>query len=161
VLVRSPATPLQFWAVLTVAEFVASDPARTMQARYVMEHMVATLKKDPAWISAWEQRVRQTTGAVISMQNAATQTALRAARNANDTLSRLNHPNPGVGRPADRTGSRVNTILGTRDVCDAIGRCKNVSNDAETVFIDHGGNVAPGRAGGAPPDNSGVWSQMR
>ena len=34
------------------------------------------------------------------------------------------------------------------------------SNDAETVFMDHSGTVAPGRAGGAPPDNTGVWAQM-
>jgi hypothetical protein len=160
VLVQSPSSPLQFWAVFTVAGFKTSDPARAMEARFIMEHMVATLKRDPAWERAWEQRVRQVTGSVISMQNAATQASLRAARNAADTLARLNHPNAGVSRPAERPGSRVNTVLGTRDVCDAIGRCKTVSNDAETVFMDHSGNVARGRAGGAPPDNTGVWAPM-
>jgi hypothetical protein len=160
VLVQSPTSPLQFWAVFTVAGFTTSDPSRAMEARFVMEHMVATLKRDPAWERNWEQRVRQLTGSVISMQNAATQASLRASRNASDALSRLNHPNAGVSRPAERTGSRVNTVLGTREVCDAIGRCKTVSNDAETVFMDHSGNVAPGRAGGAPPDSTGVWAQM-
>jgi hypothetical protein len=83
----------------------------------------------------------------------------RAARSASDDLARLNHPNAGVNvRPGSTQSSSTNTILGTRDVCDAIGRCKTVSNDADTFFMDHSGNVQPGRAGGAPPDNSGVWS---
>jgi hypothetical protein len=161
VLVQSPASPMQFWAVLSVSGFLATDPARAIEARYVMEHMVATMKKDPAWVQAWEQRVRQVTGAVISMQNATTAEHLRAARNASDALARLNHPNPGVSHPGGRRDSNVNSVLGTRHVCDAIGRCDTVSDDHESVFIDHSGRIAAGRAGGAPPDNSGVWSEMR
>jgi hypothetical protein len=161
VLAQASNAPMQYWAVLNVAEFLASDAARAMEARYVLEHMVATLAKNPEWVRAWEARVRQVTGAVISMQNAETAAHLRAARNASDTLSRLNRPNPGVSRPRERAGSSVNTTLGTRHVCDAIGRCQTVSNDSDTVFIDHSGRVASGRAGGAPPDNTGVWAQMQ
>lgn len=64
----------------------------------------------------------------------------------------------GVGSRSEPKSSSVNTTLGTKEVCDAIGRCKSVSNDYDTLYMDHSGNVVPGRAGGAPPDNSGVWS---
>lgn len=154
------AGPTQAWFVQSVAVFLSADPMRSMQARYIMEHMMATAKADPQWLQAFEQRVLAKTGAVIKMQNAALQAQLSAAQSASTTLSRLNHPNPGVNvRPGERRPTSVNTILGTKDVCDAIGRCKNVSNDSETHFMDPSGNTRPGRAGGAPPDNSGVWSQ--
>jgi excinuclease UvrABC ATPase subunit len=124
-----------------------------------MEHMLGTFRANPRWEQAYEQRIKEVTGAVISMQNAATQVQLNAAQRASDDLARLNHPNAGVNvRPGSTRSSSVNTTLGTRDVCDALGRCATVSNDAETIFMDHSGNVRAGRAGGAPPDNSGVWS---
>jgi hypothetical protein len=101
------------------------------------------------------------TGAVISMQNAATQAALRASRQQNETLARLNHPNtfvPTSGVPKD--SGAVNTILGTQHMCDAIGRCATVSIGDGNTFIDHSGTVRNGPASGGPPDNTGVWSPM-
>jgi len=155
----SASGPTQVWGVQGVGVFLSADPMRSMQARYILEHMLATKQNEPQWEQAYEQRVVQLTGAVISMQNAALQAQMSAARSASDTLSRLNHPNAGVNvRPGERRASSVNTTLGTRDVCDAVGRCKSVSNDADSYFMDHSGNVVAGRAGGAPPDNSGVWS---
>jgi hypothetical protein len=157
VLGSSASGPIQVWGVFKVSGFVSSDPMRSMEARYVMEHLLGTFKLDPRWEQAYEQHTREVTGAVISMQNAATEVNLNAARRASDTLSQLNHPNGGV---TVRPGSLRPTSNGNRDVCDAIGRCQNVSDDGEPRFIDHSGNVRAGRAGGAPPDNSGVWSPM-
>ena len=126
---------------------------------YITEHMLATLATDPAWEQAFAEKNRRITGAYISMQNASQEVQNSAARSASNDLARLNHPNAGVSvRPGSTRSSGTNTILGTRDVCDAIGRCKTVSNDAESLFMDHSGNVVAGRAGGAPPDNTGVWS---
>jgi hypothetical protein len=158
--------PTQVWMVYKVAGFRSTDPMRSMQARYIMEHMMATLTPDPAWTRALEQKVTRITGAVMSMQNAATQSQLAASRRQNETLAMLNHPNTFVPRSSSSSGSSsgsgssngVNTILGTKDVCDALGRCKNVSNDADSLFMDHSGNVRAGGPGGAPPDNTGVWS---
>jgi len=159
VLATAPNNAVQVWGVFKLAGFVSTDPMQSMRARYITEHMVATMKADPAWERALEDRTRKITGSFISMQNAAMEMQNRAARSASDDLARLNHPNAGVNvRPGSTQSSSTNTILGTRDVCDAIGRCKTVSNDADTFFMDHSGNVQPGRAGGAPPDNSGVWS---
>ncbi len=159
VLGSSRGGPVQAWFVYKLAGFRSADPLRSMQARYIMEHMLATVTPNQAWTDALDRRTLQVTGAVISMQNAATQAHLAASRRQNDTLARLNHPNPGVNvRPGERRPTSVNSILGTKDVCDAIGRCKTVSTDSESAFMDHSGNVREGRAGGAPPDNSGVWS---
>lgn len=161
VLVDSPTGNgvIQNWAVMSVATLVSNDPRRTLEGRYVLEQMLATEKLDSAWERAFEQRVIAATGSVLSMQNAALSQQLAASRQANETLSRLNHPNPGVKvRPGERKATSVNTTLGTKDVCDAMGRCGKVSTDWESAFIDHSGNVRQGRAGGAPPDNTGVWS---
>ncbi len=156
----SKAGPIQVWMVYRVAGFQSTDPLRTMVARYVMEHMLATVRLDPRWNAAVEDRARRLTGMVISMQNAATQAALAASRQQNETLARLNHPNPGVPRRTAGGGSSsgVNTILGTRHVCDAIGRCQTVPIGDGNVFVDHSGNFRTGPASGGPPDNSGVWS---
>src|SRR5262249_18651210 len=64
--------PIQFWAVFKVAGFVSADPLKTMVARYVMEHMLASATLDPKWNAALEQKSQRITGAVISMQNAST-----------------------------------------------------------------------------------------
>ena len=158
-LVSSGNNAVQVWAILKLAGFVSADPMRSMQARYIMEHMVATLTTDPAWEQAFAETNRRVTGAYISMQNATQQVRNNAARDASNDLSRLNHPNAGVNvRPGSTRSSGTNTILGTRDVCDAIGRCKTVANDADSFFMDHSGNVRAGAAGGGPPDNSGIWS---
>jgi PDZ domain len=150
---------VQVWAVLKLAGFVSADPMQSMPARYIMEHMLATLTTDPAWERAFAETNRRVTGAYISMQNASQQVQNNAARDASNDLARLNHPNAGVSvRPGSTRSSSTNTVLGTRDVCDAIGRCKTVSNDADSFFMDHSGNVRAGGAGGGPPDNSGVWS---
>jgi hypothetical protein len=150
---------IQIWGVLKLAGFVSTDPMQSMRARYITEHMLATMQSDPAWDKALEEQTRRITGAYISMANATAQLQNNAARSASNDLARLNHPNAGVSvRPGSTRSSSTNTTLGTRDVCDAIGRCKTVSNDADTFFMDHSGNVVAGRAGGAPPDNSGVWS---
>jgi hypothetical protein len=149
------------WGVITLAGFVSADPMQSMQARVITEHMMATMKADPAWSRNFEEVNRRVTGNYISMQNATMDLQNSASRSASNDLSRLNHPNAGVpSRTSSTSDSRnsTNTIMGTRDVCDAIGRCKTVSNDAESIFMDHSGNAVPGKAGGAPPDNSGVWS---
>lgn len=159
VLASSGNNSIQIWAVFKLAGFVSTDPMQSMRARYITEHMLATMQPDPAWDKKLEDQTRRVTGAYISMANAAQQMQNNAARSASDDLARLNHPNAGVNvRPGSTRSSSTNTTLGTRDVCDAIGRCKTVSNDADTFFMDHSGNVVAGRAGGAPPDNSGVWS---
>ena len=133
-----------------------------MQARYVMNHMMATWTISKSWEEAYQRKIKDVTGRVIAMQNAlAAQVQRNAAQSASNDLARLNHPNQGVNvRPGERKSSSVNTTLGTKEVCDALGRCKNVSNDYDTYYMDHSGNVSPARPGGAPPDNSGVWSPM-
>jgi len=150
--------PMQPWGVLKVSGFTALDPARAIQARYVMEHMVHSMQVDPAWQRNYAKRIRDVTGSTIAMQNAVTAQVQRRSAENDAMLARLNNPNAGVAQREEREGSSVNSTLGTKDVCDAIGRCQNVSNDHDDYFMDHGGNVAVGRAGGAPPDDSGVWT---
>jgi hypothetical protein len=158
-LAGSNRAPIQAWGVLRVGVFMSTDQSQAILARYVLESMLSTFKLDPSWQQQWERRVAQVTGGVISTQNAATQQALQSARNASDTLARLNRPNEGV---ATRRDAKVGDIIrNERHVCDAIGRCETVSRDHETVWIDHSGRTAAGRAGGAPPDNSGVWAIMK
>lgn len=157
--------PIQVWGVYRLVGFQSSDPLHTMEARYIMEHLLATLTVDPQWQAELERKTVQLTGAVIQMQNAAVQSALAASRQQNETLSRMNHPNAGVpsrssaGIGGSRSGRDVNTTLGTAHVCDAIGRCASVSNTADSYYMDHSGNVRAGSAG-SPPDNSGVWSRL-
>src|SRR5262249_49645562 len=160
VLATSASGPIQGWGVYRLAGFTSADPSRSMLARYVMEHMMATWKVDPAWEQAYQRRINDVTGRVIAMQNAlAAQAQRSSAQSASSTLGQLNHPNPGVQvRPGERKPTSVNTTLGTKTVCDAIGRCQSVSTSNDAYFMDHSGNVRAGRAGGAPPDNSGVWS---
>ena len=152
--------PIQIWGVYKLSGFLSSDPMQSMKARYIMEHMMATWTINPSWEQAFQRKIKDVTGHVIAMQNAlAAQVQRNAAQNASNDLTRLNHPNQGVKvRPGERPSSSVNSILGTKEVCDAIGRCKSVSTDYETLYMDHSGNVSPARPGGAPPDNSGVWS---
>lgn len=158
--------PIQIWGVYRLVGFQSSDPLHTMEARYIMEHLLATLSIDPQWQAELERKTIQLTGAVIQMQNAATQSALAASRQQNETLSRMNHPNAGVpSRSSPRigggssSGRDVNTTLGTAHVCDGIGRCATVSNTADSFYMDHSGNVRAGSAG-SPPDNTGVWSRL-
>lgn len=157
--------PIQIWGVYRLVGFQSSDPLHTMEARYIMEHLLATLSIDSQWQAELERKTIQLTGAVIQMQNAATQSALAASRQQNETLSRMNHPNAGVPSRSSasiggsKSGRDVNTTLGTAHVCDAIGRCTTVSNTADSYYMDHSGNVRAGSAG-SPPDNSGVWSRL-
>jgi hypothetical protein len=157
VLMSARSGGIQGWTVFKVSGFVSSDPMRSMQARYIMEHMLASAKLDPQWERAYEDRVRRRTGSVISTQNAALQVQLNAARRASDDLARLNHPND--FRPGSSRSGGSNTS-GNTDMCTAIGRRANVSNTSGPVFMDHSGNVREGRADGSPPDNSGVYSPM-
>lgn len=155
--------PIQVWTVYRVAGFSA-DPLNSMEARLVMEHMMSTLVIDSAWQTALDQRTMKITGAVISMQNAATQSALAASRQQNETLARLNRPNTfspsrsGTGAGTSSGSSRSSN--GNVRLCDAIGRCKTVSDVADSYYMDHSGNVRPGSAGGGPPDNTGVWARL-
>jgi hypothetical protein len=157
--------PIQVWGVYRLVGFQSSDPLHTMEARYIMEHLLATLEVDPHWQAELDRKTMQLTGAVIQMQNAAVQSALAASRQQNETLSRMNHPNAGVpsrsstGIGGSSSGRGVNTTLGTAHVCDAIGRCATVSNTADSYYMDHSGSVRAGSAG-SPPDNSGVWSRL-
>ena len=151
---------VQVWSILKVYGFICSDPLKSMQARYVMEHMAATFNVDPGWNWAYEQRVRQITGSIISMQNASLQASLAASRQAQQTLSRLNHPNEGVHvRPGE---VKIASPARGSDyyVSDALGRSGYVSGTADSYFMDHSGNISAGRAGGLPPDNTGVWSPV-
>lgn len=157
VLVRDQRSGMQAWVVYKVAGFVSADPLRSMQARYIMERMLASAKLDPQWEQSFNDMVRRKTGSVIAMQNAAFAAQQGAARGAADALARLNHPNAGVTRSSS---PRLANSSGNRDVCDALGRCKNVSDDGAILFIDRNGNTREGRAGGAPPDNTGVWSRL-
>ncbi len=157
--------PIQIWSIYHVAGFLSADPLRTMEARLAMEHMMATLVIDPAWQAELERRTMQVTGAVISMQNAATQSALAASRQQNETLARLNHPNTfSPSRPASgasgSNGSSRYSSSGNARVCDAIGRCASVTDSGDTYYMDHSGNVRAGSSAGGPPDNSGVWSRL-
>jgi hypothetical protein len=155
-----PRNPILSWIVYKLSGFIRSDPMKTMQARYIMDHMMATWIFNPRWDEALNRKVNDVTGRAIGVRIAMAAQVLRnSARNASNDLARLNHPNQGVNvRPGERKSSSVNTILGTKEVCDAIGRCKNVSNDYNEIYMDHSGNTRPGRPGGGPPDNSGVWS---
>jgi len=132
-----------------------------MLGRYVMEHTMETWAVDPEWERAYQRRINDVTGQVIGMHNALSAQPRRfSAQSASSTLGQLNHPNPGVHvRPGERRPTSINTTLGTKQVCDAIGRCQSVSTSNDAYFMDHSGNVRVGRAGGAPPDNSGVWPQ--
>lgn len=160
VLASSPSGPIQGWGVYKLSGFVSTDPLRSMQARYIMDHMMATFTPSPGWEQAYNRKVHDVAGRAMAMSNAlVAQVRRNAAQNASNDLARLNHPNQGVNvRPGERRSSSVNTILGTKEVCDAIGRCQNVSTDHDTYYLDHSGNAVPGSAGGGPPDNSGVWS---
>ncbi len=162
VLVSSQSGPIQGWAVYKLSGFMSTDPLRSLQARYVMNHMMATWTVSKSWDEAYKRKIKDVTGRAMAMQNAiAAQVRRNAAQSASGDLSRLNHPNKGVNvRPGERRSGSVNTILGTKEVCDALGRCKSVSNDYDSYYMDHSGNVSPARPGGAPPDNSGVWSPM-
>ncbi len=162
VLISSQTGPIQLWAVYKLSGFLSTDPTRSLQARYVMNHALATWTVSKKWEEAYERKSKDVMGRALAMQNALTaQIQRNAARNSSNDLARLNHPNKGVNvRPGERKSSSVNTILGTKEVCDALGRCKNVSNDYDTYYMDHSGNVSPARPGGEPPDNSGVWSPM-
>ena len=151
---------VQVWSILKVHAFLCSDAMKSMQARYVMEHMAGSFKVDSQWNANYEQRVRQITGSIISMQNASLQASLAASRQAQQTLSRLNHPNEGVHvRPGD---VKIASPARGSDyyVSDALGRSGYVSGAADSYFMDHSGNISAGRAGGLPPDNTGVWSPV-
>jgi len=162
VLVSSSTGPIQLWAVYKLSGFLSSDPTSSMQARYIMNHILATWTVSKSWEEAYKRKSKDVMGRALAMQNALTaQIQRNAAQSASNDLARLNHPNQGVHvRPGERPSSSVNTTLGTKEVCDALGRCKSVSNDYDTYFMDHSGNVSPARPGGAPPDNSGTWSPM-
>ena len=116
---------------------------QTMQARFIMDHVGATFASDPAWEQAFEKKVREATGAAVSMKEAAAQLQRTAGKNALNDLVMLNQ-------------SKQNVPATT--VCDAIGRCKKVAASATSYFMDPRGNVKAGLPGGGPPDASGTWS---
>jgi len=155
----SRSAPIQPWVVMQMAGFRVADARQATLARYVMDRMAATLRIAEAWQQAYRQRIQDVTGATMAMQNAvAADSRRRSSANAETSLSRLNHPNAGVPRRAEGKTSSVNPVLGTKTVCDSIGRCQSVSTSMDSVYIDHSGRAAAGRAGGGPPDNSGVWT---
>jgi hypothetical protein len=166
-----PPTPggVQIWGVYKLAGYTVSDPSAHEMARYVMNKMLASLVIDKAWEAQYQRKVQDTTGNIIRMQNALTQEVLRRAKqDADESLARLNHPNPGVqglGRNKDSddrlSKQRSETILGQKRVCDDIGRCETVDSSHDHYWMDHSGRTVPGPASGGPPDNSGVWRRAQ
>ena len=71
--------PIQIWGVYRVAGFQSADPLHSMEARYIMEHLLATFVIDQRWQDDLDRRTMQLTGSVMSMQNAATE-AIRTRR---------------------------------------------------------------------------------
>jgi hypothetical protein len=147
------------WFIPSLGVFLSADPLRSMETRYVMEHMLGTMKVDPTWQKALDDRIIAKTGSIISSQNAQFAAQQASARNASSTLSRMNHPNEGV-RTRSGSSSPASISRDSERMCDAIGRCQSVVSDGRPMYMDHSGRVAPGPAGGGPPDNSGVWAQI-
>jgi hypothetical protein len=170
-LLISPPNPagVHGWAVYKLAGYTVADPTAHELARYVMYKMLASLTIDKTWEAQYQRKVQDTTGNVIRMQNALTQEVLRRAKqDADESLARLNHPNPGVQGLGRNKGSddrlskqRSETILGQKRVCDDLGRCESVDNSHDHYWMDHSGRTVPGPASGGPPDNSGVWRRAQ
>ena len=124
-----------------------------MQARYIMNHVMTTWTVSNKWEEAYKRKSKDVMGRALTMQNALTaQIQRKAAKSALISLARLQSPQSGSQCAAWITKIKQRQYdswdKGSRD---ALGRFKHVSNDYDTYYMYHSGNVSPARPGGAPP----------
>jgi hypothetical protein len=158
---------VSMWFVYQLSGFMARDARQAPFAKQVLSTMLASLRMNRDWEARNAQAAGQHAQAMMRMNDAFTQATLQRARqqSAQGLAGGWNHPNtanlPKINRDPNVARNQDIANRGTRRVCDNLGTCTTVDNAWESVWRDHSGNVVRGSGTGAPPDNSGVWTQMK
>ncbi len=170
-----PGAPLTLWLIYRIAGYVAT-PQESGLAANAMQTLLATFRMNPAWQQQFAQQTNDVAGNFINESNAVTQASVdwtnqmesamasqNAAWQANynattNAISQTNNAITGAGSSASGSGNGhdYNAQLGTKQVCDDLGRCQTVDadSDSETWYSDCAGNFVPGSPSGDPPPAS-------
>jgi hypothetical protein len=171
--------PVSMWVVYRIAGFLAAKQ-ESADAGQAMHRMLETFQMDQGWLQRFAQQCNDVAGNVIRESNAVTQATIARAKeqdaqaqsnfdawkkrsDANfNAIERTNRAITGAtGARSDENGHDINPQLGTKTVCDDLGRCQSVDWTVDTWYSDCSGTFYPGTTTGeAPPSSqSACWNK--
>lgn len=164
--------PLSLWVVYRIAGYLA-QPQDTTQAAAAMHAMLGSFQMDQGWLQRLAQQSGDLAGNVIHESNAVTQSTISRAQEmdaqeqdnfeawkqrSDQNFNAIEHANKAITGAGNYGGSGsghdYNAQLGTKTVCDDLGRCQTVDAGVDKYYSDCSGTMYAGTASGDPPPSS-------
>jgi hypothetical protein len=145
-----------------------------------MHNLLETFQMDQGWLQSFAQQAGDMAGNVIRESNAVTQSTIARARQQDSqsqsnfdawkkrsdaNFNAIEHAGKaitGAGSygTTSENGHDYNAQLGTKTVCDDLGRCQPVDASVDKYYSDCSGAMHPGSVSGeAPPSSlSACWN---
>jgi len=170
-----PGQPISIWAVYRIAGYLASA-ADTPAAAAAINNALGTFEMNQQWLQAYARECGDIAGNSIRESNAITQSTIARSRamtdagianvenmrkNSNAQIDAINRTSNATNAINNGSGHDANTQLGTKRVCDDLGRCQTVDSSVTNWYSDCSGTFHPGsESGAAPPSSeSACWSK--
>lgn len=162
-----PGGPVSMWFVYRIAGYLA-QPHDASAAAGAMHRLLGTFQMDPGWLQRFAQQAGDFAGNVIRESNAVTRSTMERARqedaameariadwkrNSDARSNAIEHAGKGV-TGSDGNGHDSNAQLGTKRVCDDLGRCQSVDASVTNWYSDCSGTFYPASESGEPPSAS-------
>jgi hypothetical protein len=171
-----PGQPISMWAVYRIGGYLATTD-ETPAAAAAINHALGTFEMNQQWLQAYARECGDIAGNSIRESNALTQSTIARSRemtdasianvenmrkNSNAQIDAINRASRASnGGSGTGTGHDYNQQLGTKSVCDDLGRCQTVDASVTNWWSDCSGTFHPGSDTGATPPSSqsACWSK--
>ncbi len=178
-LASQPGQPVQMWFVYRLGGYLTTSQDAG-QAAEAMHTMLESFQFNQQWLQRFAQESNDTAGAVIRQSNAVTQATIERAKqqdaemesqyqhwkqNSDANFNAIEHTSNAItganSTTSNGNGHNYNTQLGTKSVCDDLGRCQTVDASVDNWWSDCSGEFHAGSSTGeAPPaSQSACWSK--
>ncbi|MGA2349264.1 MAG: hypothetical protein ABSF70_02430 [Terracidiphilus sp.] len=166
--------PVSLWLIYRIAGYLAS-PAQSAQAASAMHTMLGSFQMNQQWLENFARECNDTAGNVIRESNAVTQSTIARARqqdaesqsrfdswkkNSDANFNAINRTSKAITGAGSYSGGGssnghdYNAQLGTKTVCDDLGRCAPVDASVTNYYSDCSGTFYPGSESGSSPSSS-------
>lgn len=176
---EQPGAPVSMWLIYRIAGYLAS-PQETAAAADALHTLLGSFEMSPQWLAQFARECNDIEGNSIRESNAVTQATIERARQQDaeresqyeawkrnssaitNAIERTDHAITGsLSGGSGGEGHNYNAQLGTKDVCDDLGRCHTVDASVGTYYTDCAGTPYPGTTSGGPPPSglSACWNK--
>jgi hypothetical protein len=169
-----PGQPISIWAVYRIGGYLATAD-ETPAAAVAINQALGTFQMNQQWLQAYARECGDIAGNTIRESNAITQSTIARSRqmtdasianvenmrkNSNAQIAAINRTSR-ASNGSTGSGHDYNQQLGTKHVCDDLGRCQTVDASVANWWSDCSGTFHPGSdTGAAPPSTqSACWSR--